>query len=394
MAFRIKCACGKLLKASSDHAGGELVCPACGKPIRVPAEMFTAAAEAQHERTPTPGAAKPASPVPIELDVQPANLALEFPPTQSQPGEPTPRRGDFQIEMETDARHDEPAAPPAAAPVETGEPAAVGYASESLRQRPYAFGASDDVEQRLKEGFWADAFASFSYPFTCGSNAAMFLVISLIALLYIPLGMVGRFGIVGHFVVTGWLCALYLSVVHDTASGSNDLPGIKVENGVVDGLLIPAVRYLGAFGVPMAPAAFLSIALSFNLVPGWLGSLSPILWIVGAFFIPLSLLLFSFDAVNAILRIDLVFRTIARTLIPYLTMWIMLLIVGIAYAISISPSFLAKIGLQSLIPPLPSLGVGGEMVFIILKVYLTVVAMRIVGLYYLHFRKRFAFVME
>ncbi len=45
-------------------------------------------------------------------------------------------------------------------------------------------------------------------------------------------------------------------------------------------------------------------------------------------------------------------------------------------------------------PSFADLGVPGEIVLQILELYSMIVSMRIIGLYYLHFKKRFAIVME
>ena len=59
-----------------------------------------------------------------------------------------------------------------------------------------------------------------------------------------------------------------------------------------------------------------------------------------------------------------------------------------------SPSWLAKVGLGGYVPSFADLGVPGDIALQILEVYFMIVSMRIIGLYYLHYKKHFAIVME
>jgi hypothetical protein len=95
-----------------------------------------------------------------------------------------------------------------------------------------------------------------------------------------------------------------------------------------------------------------------------------------------------------LLRPDLVFLTIIRTILPYLSVWLMLLLVLTARMAATSSALLAKVGLGQIIPDLTELGVVGGLVLQAIETYLMIVSMRIVGLYYLHFKKRFAIGME
>ena len=75
-------------------------------------------------------------------------------------------------------------------------------------------------------------------------------------------------------------------------------------------------------------------------------------------------------------------------------MWLMLMLVTIIYLTPVAGSALAQVGLRALAIDTTAFGLGGEVVFQVLDVYLTIVSMRLIGLYYLHFKKRFAIRME
>jgi hypothetical protein len=412
MALRIRCKCGKELKISSKLAGKKLLCPHCKNPFRISAEKFEAAAAAAKRRAaakrgapdrPRPPAAVP--PEPARLDIQPTSLDAYVQPANPdaalQPAGQDPAT-EFQFshsgvldDQTTDLLHPEGSiGPPVAVPVGPPEPAAVGYAGEPSKRESYRQDVAGDAIQGPQRGFWADAFTSFIYPFKGGGNVITFLITVGIACLKIPLGFAGCLGTIGMLIIFGWLSALYLSVIGETARGSEDLPGIRMEGGFLDDVIKPALKFIGAYAVVLAPATLCSIALGFGLIPGSLGFVIPIWIFVGMFLAPISLLLFSLDALSMVLRIDLIFLTIIRTILPYLAMWLMLILVGIIYMLSLSVEILTKVGMNSIIPQLTGLGLAGDVFFIFAEVYISIVAMRIVGLYYLHFKKRFAIVME
>ncbi len=391
MALRIKCKCGTSLKISTKLAGKRVDCPNCAKPFRIPIEKFKAAAQAAKrkaaQRTAEAKQAAPPEPMPAELDIQPANLDIE-------PAEFKYEKSGVLNGFSVDATQAETAAlPPTAVPVTSPTPV-TSYAGDPRRQASYAQNAAGDAIEDPKRGFWADAFRSFIYPFRGVNNTVVFLIVAAITCLTIPLGWLGCFGLVGIFIIFGWLCSFYLSVISETAAGSEDLPGIKMEGGFLDDIIKPMFKYIGAFAVGLAPAAILSSLLVAGVLPASAAYLAPVWWLMGAFLVPVCLLLFSFDALGMIVRLDLIFLTIIRTILPYLAMWLMLALVLFASFVTSGAEFLTRLGLENLYIDSAVLGIAGLIVFTALDVYLHIVAMRIIGLYYLHFKRRFAIVME
>jgi hypothetical protein len=343
-------------------------------------------------------------PANLDLDARPANLALEAQLGNLDPsGELGDSRSSALDDLAADAAQAEAIAePPTAVAVAGGEAAAVGYAADPSRRNSYRQNVAGDAIEGPKRGFWADAFTSFIYPVMSGGNVLNFAVIAFISLLPIPLAFVGMmvpcYGlvlfVVGMVFVVGWLCSIFLSVVLDSAAGSDDLPSLSLKDGFVEDVLKPMFKFIGAYAIVFAPAAVLSIFLAWTGRGGAACVLVPIWLIAGAFLLPMSLLLFSFNALNMLLRIDLILLTIVRTILPYFSMWLMLLLVLVAYMLTVSADLLAQVGLESIAPNLAGLGIIGDVIITIIQTYLTLVAMRIVGLYYLHFKKRFAIVME
>jgi hypothetical protein len=54
-----------------------------------------------------------------------------------------------------------------------------------------------------------------------------------------------------------------------------------------------------------------------------------------------------------------------------------------------------KAGININVPQVPQIpGLAGELIFNTINLYLGIVSMRLIGLYYLHFKRRFTMVME
>lgn len=277
------------------------------------------------------------------------------------------------------------------------KPAKVGYAVDPLRQKRSGLSAGD-VVQGPTRSFWADAFGSFAYPFAPPANAITFGIIIVLALVQVFLQTFvgGCLGLICIFIITGWFYSLYLSVVTETASGSRDMPGIKMEEGFMEDIFKPFFKFTGAMVLPFLPASLLlittaisgsqSTAIGVNLL---------LLMLAGAFVWPVCVLMFAFDALAMLVRVDLIFATIYRTILAYLGLWLMLILVG---SLTLLPLFAVLLDAAGWSVPLPELpefgGMGGACFFRILDIYLMIVAMRMIGLYYLHFKKRFAIVME
>lgn len=408
MALRVKCKCGRKLSIPSKLAGRKLKCPGCQKAFRIPAERFETArrqAEGKAAR-PAQAAARPApalpepTPEPMELDL---GLGGDGSSMADLSGEASWVQSGVLDNVLDDAARDESAAKAVEAPrpviqaavvAELVEAEPIGYAVDAGRRRPTPKAALLDEIQGPRRGFWEDAFLSFAYPFRPGGNAITFVFIGLLACLKLPLQFAGCLGLIGSIIIAGYLAALYFSVIAATAKGSEDLPGIRMEEGFMGDVIAPLLRYIGAHLVALGPAAVLSIALAFGWLPSSFIVLAPLWWACGAFLMPVCLLLFAFDTPGMLLRPDLIVLTIVRTILPYLAMWAMLALVVIFYVVIWLADELERLGLGFLAVDLTDLGVFGVVLLYPLDVYLSIVAMRLVGLYYLHFERRFAIVVE
>ncbi len=432
VALRVKCRCGKSLKISSALADRRLACPHCKHPFRIPAAKFKAAQakaavrdktasnemEAVRSAAGTPSgrasrAASQVSPAPstraaaasstaghaaARADPLPASLDDEL--LGDLPGEFEHSQSDLLSELEQEAAVALTSAAPAAIPIEVVPAPApsLAYARDPRRVGPTG-GKLLDSGGGPTRGFWANAFLSFVYPLQSGSNVlTLFIILFAVGVKSFLSNFAGSFGFAGVCIIFGWLASLYFSVIQETASGSEDLPGLRLEEGFLDGIIKPAFKYIGAFAVVLAPGLILGILILFGVLPESWGPMIPIWLAAGVFLLPICLLLFAFDALAAFFRIDLVFSTIFKTFLPYLAIWFMLLIVGLGLLVTSVSAFVLELFAWDFLlsASLATVGLGmGAVIFVdVVGAYLMIVAMRIIGLYYLHFKHRFTLVME
>lgn len=385
MTLTVRCKCGKRLRLSEKAAGRTVACPHCRRSFRIPADRFRAAGR---QSTPDDPAAGAPPPRPMELDVGPS------PSPVADAGSNLELLDDFATDADV-ASPSGPPPPPRVVTIETETE--LDYAAGDTKRAT----GTDDAVQGPHRGYWADVLASLAYPFWSIGNGMNFIgIVVLVALmkllpfvLAIPCyGLI--LGLIGFVFMFGWWCAFNLSVTRDTSAGSDDMPGLMMRDGIIEDILKPAFLYIGAHAVCLGPAALLSIAIAAGWVPSGAAFAVPFIIALGVFLIPITLLLFSMGAVAAAFRVDLVMTTIARTILPYLAMWGMLLVVTVARLASVAPDVLIDLGLEALVPSSLAAGFLGGMFLVIADVYFTIVSMRFIGLYYLHFKRRFAFTFE
>lgn len=430
MALRVKCRCGKLLQVSSKLADRKISCTSCGWSFSIPKSRFDAAtvpvakgaaampSSTQGAATPPvrqparvsqPPAPPPPSPLesldnePIKLDLDSAiaDLSGTLPEIPSAGATDDELRLADDPPMQLEFAADGPAIPvPDRAHTNAAsadEPAALSYARDRVEHGPPSRSSRTDVISGPVRGFWPDAMMSLAYPVRTGGNIITFAIVCIISLLVIPLGMIGCYGLIPILIIFGWKASLYLSVVQETATGSEDLPGIKMEDGFLGDVIIPALKYIGAFAVAVFPAAAYLILMATGVLPDFMVSGAALLaWVaIGLFLWPVFVMLFAFNALDMLIRIDLIFTTIFRTFGAYASIWLMLLLVGITWVLPLVAVAVMAANINVTLPDLdPGSGIAIEAVMNVLDVYLTIVSMRLIGLYYLHFKRRFTLVFE
>lgn len=362
MALIIKCKCGKRLRLTDKVAGKKIACPHCRRPFRIPAERFRAAAK--------PGApgARPAAreptPQPVALDGEPTGFDLLndlSADAASAPADEPPRVVEIQTEVQLDYAG--------------GDEAVTGPRADM------------DAIQPPKRSFWGDLAYAFVYPFGSLGNAfntVMILVFNVIAQ-FICFG----------FVIELWMASVYMNIVSDAASGSDDFKGASIEGGLLDAILFPFLRFIGSFALAMLPSIVYSMLVFANvLAPSAAGMIGATA--LGVFMWPMIMLLASLSAWDALLKPKLLAITIGRTILPYLTIWVALgLAFGLYLASTAAQDVLVQLGINTKSLKFTILGVAGAMILnTVLSVYFMIVGMRLIGLYYLHNKRRFAFTFE
>ena len=225
-----------------------------------------------------------------------------------------------------------------------------------------------------------DCAASLMF-FAESGNLLRFLVVAAIAMLQ-PILLYGLcIGLIAWIIVFGWILSFLFNVMLNAANGERDLPELTLIEGPVDTIVIPCIKYLAAALAVFWPAIVFGV---FN--PGAVEQEESIFWlVVGAclFFWPMAMLMVGLGGVSSFARVDLMFRTLIRTFIPYSLVFV--LSAG-AFAASwyIKESLFSSGGKPSEHP------IALMCVLQVLGLYFWVLVMRFIGLYYHHFKLRFA----
>lgn len=217
----------------------------------------------------------------------------------------------------------------------------------------------------------------------------------------------GLLFIIGFILVNGWYCAFLFNTIGATANGEEDLPKLgQAFEDLWEGAALPLFRYFVCWVLSVAPAALcllyiasrVSQAQAEDLIDVAMGAIVYDDWspfvstldarmaavassiLLGLFLWPMMLLVAGLGGVFALVRVDLIAITIARTFPAYLATVVM--IYGAFFLSALGGSFLAGR------PGASMLAVGAVMLMV--SIYLDVVAMRAIGLYYYHLKDRFA----
>jgi len=334
------CACGAPYRLPEGTEGRKAKCRRCGRVFRVPGEPLPVA-PADGETRGTREAGKAPAGVP----------GLESREDSACPVPP----------------------PPGASAYGLGWPAGMGSGDESPVTRR-SFG---------RDLLWS--LVLFLEP----ANLMMLLVIWVLHALLPVLSFAGCFGAIGQVIVYGWLSSYWFKVIHEAAGGEDDLPTLELAEGVIDDVVYPLLKYLAATLLAWAPglAVLIGVSAVRNVDPEVLlmAPTGPVLlaFAVSLFVWPMVLLVVGIGGVGAAMRVDLLSITIARTLLPYLAICGL---VGGAFAVQVYGDELLAWTSGGGRPNFwLACGLGG-----LLQAYTGIVSMRVVGLYYHHFKKRFA----
>ncbi len=181
-------------------------------------------------------------------------------------------------------------------------------------------------------------------------------------------------------ILTGLLAAFFFNVVVNASNGDDDLPEIGLNGDWFDDIIIPFAKFLTTCLITLVPLRiYFSIVGSNGVSHGGVFAMLGI----GVCLWPIFILTFAIGGFTCLLRPDRMVLTVLRTFVPYLVTC-----AALGGAIGISW------GLKSVLTPVAaSMGGNGWAIVTILAivdVYCMVVAMQCIGLYYHHFKDRFA----
>lgn len=260
---------------------------------------------------------------------------------------------------------------------------------------PPLFVKADPSRGYVSSILWTLVFPSTPH------NLATFIALWLALTMGPLVPFIGFF--IGLFLLF-WYAAFCFLVVSSAAAGDSDLPRVGFSGDVVEEYLYPALRWSVSWMVVMFPAGLYLAFLSWQgNSPPWqavpmkladvkdsiAGGLDPALLIlVGLGFAawPITILCIALGGVGAALRVDLTFRTVVRTVDTYLIT--LLLLSGALGLAAVTGDLLEKTLTRKGGPP-----GGGAMSYFLgvgIELYCSIVLMRMIGLYYHHFKSRFA----
>lgn len=362
MPIRYNCACGARIKFPDGAAGKKARCNACGKIFRVPLiavpESIAEATEVSHAATPVRSAAEPPTPAESEDD----GLF---------------RLSDFE---------DGPAVNPPTS-IEVAPTALPPDAPRMPNSSPH------DVIERSHRPFWSDLVLSFilcGKPTNWLTFGGLVLVSWLLSMIFVFGSRLFCWIVFVQIGLAGYICATLLSTVLETAHGEDRLPNVSVREYWED-LFLPALQFFGTWLLALSPALIVFLVVALYDLPD-LAPLVPTMAILGAVFWPVIVLCV---AVGGTLKLSpaVIVRTVIAAPLPYAVICAGVLLAGAMTFLPESEHF------ADIISDLRSqAGVGSYLAFVLvtkgINIYAALVAMRIIGLYYRHFKDRFPWTAE
>ncbi len=295
--------------------------------------------------------------------------------------------------------------------------AAAGPTIPVAPPEPPSPGAMEDADAYVRAGhvpdrrgaghtFWGDVGWSFLI-ITQPSNMIVFVIVWVLNIIWFVVGWAPCIGTLARLIVFGWIWAFYFKCVAETAAGDDDLPTLKLTEGVWDDIVLPIIKIVAATVLTVGPSIIYLIVAGAVFGGGALAGLGTLtagnagavaaaiavpffgLLIAGVFLWPITILVLALGNVVDTFRLDLLVRTVIRSFLPYLAVCL-LVAAAIGLQWSVVVVLAGGLGLGTIqIGPMAAtvLGLG-------VTAYSWIVVMRIIGLYYRHFKRRFAWEWE
>lgn len=207
-----------------------------------------------------------------------------------------------------------------------------------------------------------------------------------------------------------WFAAFRFAVVASAAAGEQDIPSVGFSGDVLDEYIFPIVKWMGSWIVVMIPAFGYLVVMSrfglgtmdairsavrigvFEMIRSSSVDLAfKVLVCLGVFLWPMVILCMALGGFGTVLRMDLMIRSILGAFPGYLLTLIML---GGTLLLQSQMGGLALLGATGGKGSTAAPTFGTTMVVHVISVggglYCEIVAMRLIGLFYHHFKHRFA----
>lgn len=248
------------------------------------------------------------------------------------------------------------------------------------------------VTRKKTNNYTEDLIGTFMFLVDPANLFTFVLIWILLCCKDVILPFAGVFGMLGQLILLGWYSNYRFSIIYESASGRKELPELSPE----EGFFVPMLQWIATWILVHFPAYFYLAVVIFTGVAnmggdGMLGmdfdglseilpvfhlSVFVFLYCAGLFFWPILALCVAVGGFETIFRIDLMVVTIFKTLPVYLFTAGAMFLVAVLQVIG---SIVAVRG-----------GLGSIAMMLLFTLYLEIVSLRLIGHYYHHFKKRFA----
>ncbi|WP_339687876.1 hypothetical protein [Gimesia maris] len=335
MTIKISCGiCGKNYKVQDEAAGKKLRCKECGETIKIP------------------------------------ELEAEF-------GD-----GDDFSKLLDDAVEEEAKARTIRRPVR----------KPMVKAEKYDGDEDGPVTAKKENNYTQDLVQTFLFLLDPGNLFTFVLICMLLFAKDIILPFAAILGLIGQLIILGWYSNYRFSVIYESATGRKELPELSPE----EGFFFPMLQWIATWFMVHFPAMlFLAYAVNFegflllkifmigvdhealtDLLTGGQIAILISLYSAGLFFWPILALCVAVGGFETVLRIDLMLLTILKSFAAYF------FTAGAMFVSTVVYFFTAYISAQH--------GIVVVIFMIPVLLYLEIVALRMIGLYYHHFKKQFA----
>ncbi|QDT42521.1 hypothetical protein Pan241w_26050 [Gimesia alba] len=261
-----------------------------------------------------------------------------------------------------------------------------------VKAEKYQGDEDSPVAKKKENNYTQDLMQTFLFLLDPANLFTFMMIWGLLFAKDIILPFAAGLGAIGRLIILGWYSNYRFSVIYEAATGRKELPELAPEEGYFIPMLqwmatwllvhFPAILFL-AFAVNFELTVLLKVALlgfdirelSELLSATQLGVLV-VLYSAGLFFWPILALCVAVGGFETVFRIDLMIVTIFKTIA--------------AYFFTAGAMFLTAAVYYFTVYTAPELGIVGLIFMLPVIMYMEIVALRMIGLYYHHFKKRFA----